>query len=86
MVIRIADISSAPYVAVAKRLVELNLTTNKSLAEYSEEDWINMRAELNIVESPLDRHLPINRFTDYEERIAQELENGELNYLEASKN
>lgn len=85
IVIRIADISSAPYVAVAKRLVELNLTSNKKLADYSEKDWINIRKELNIVESPLDQPLCINRFTDYEERIAEEVQNGELDYLEASK-
>jgi Zn-dependent peptidase ImmA (M78 family) len=85
LVIRIADISSAPYVAIAKRLVELNLTTNKKLADYSEKDWIKIRKDLNIVESPLDIPLLINRFTAYEERIAQEVQNGELNYLEASK-
>jgi len=85
VVIRISDISSAPYVAVAKRLVELNLTNNKKLADVSEEEWIAIRRELNIVESPLDLPQPINRFTDYEERIAGEIENGNLNYIEASK-
>lgn len=85
VVIRISDISSAPYVAVAKRLVELNLTNNKKLADVSEEEWIAIRRELNIVESPLDLPQPINRFTDYEERIAREIENGNLNYIEASK-
>lgn len=85
VVIRIADISSAPYVAVAKRLVELNLTSNKKIADFSEIDWIKMREELNVVESPLDMPLLINRFTDYEERIAEEVQSGELDYLEASK-
>lgn len=84
-VIRIADISSAPYVAVAKRMVELNLTNNTGLANYSEKDWIKIRKELNIVESPLDQPLPINRFTDYEERVAEEVQDGNLNYIEASK-
>jgi Zn-dependent peptidase ImmA (M78 family) len=85
MVIRIADIASAPYVSVAKRLVELNLTNNSQLADYSEKDWIRIREELNIVESPLDKSLRINRFTDYEELIAEEVQSGELDYLEASK-
>ena len=84
VVIRIADISSAPYVAVAKRMVELKITKNKGLADYSEKDWIKIRNELNIVESPLDQPLRINRFTDYEERIAKEVQNGDLNYIEAS--
>lgn len=85
IVIRIADISSAPYVAVAKRMVELRLTNNKKLADYSEKDWIKIRKELNIVESPLDQPLPINRFTDYEDRVAEEVKTGNLNYIEASK-
>lgn len=85
VVIRIADISSAPYVAVAKRMVELKLTNNKGLADFSEKDWINIRKELNIVESPLDQPLYINRFTDYEERITEEVQSGSLNYIEASK-
>lgn len=85
VVIRIADISSAPYAAVAKRLIELNLTTNKRIGNYSEIDWIEIREELNFVESPLDKPLHINRFVDYEERIAGEVESGELDYLEASK-
>lgn len=85
LIFQIADISSAPYVAVAKRLVELKLTMNKSLADYSEKDWIKIREELNIVESPLDQALFINRFTDYEERIAEEVQNGYLNDIEASK-
>lgn len=85
VVIRLADISSTPYVAVAKRLVELKLTNNKSLAYYSEKDWVKIRMELNIVESPLDQPLRINRFADYEERIVEEVQNGNLNYIEASK-
>lgn len=84
-VIRLADISSAPYVAVAKRLVELNLTNNKKLAEISEKDWIVIRKELNFVESPLDEPLRLNRFIDYEARIAEEVCNGDLNDIEASK-
>lgn len=85
MVIRIADIASTPYVSVAKRLVELNLTNNKHLVDFSEKNWIKIRKELNIVESPLDKSFPINRFTDYEELIEEDVQQGELNYLEASK-
>ncbi|WP_158701639.1 ImmA/IrrE family metallo-endopeptidase [Lentibacillus sp. Marseille-P4043] len=85
IVIRISDISSAPYVAVVKRLVELKLTDNKGLAELSDKDWTEIRRELNIVESPLDQPQRINRFTDYEERIAQEVQDDNLNFIEASK-
>ncbi len=85
VVIRLADISSAPYVAVAKRLVELNLTKNQSLSDYSEEAWLTIRKELNIVESPLDRPLAINQFSDYEKRLERQVENGAINHLDLSK-
>lgn len=85
-VIQIADMASAPYVAVAKRVVELNISKNKGLVseEKNEQYWVDLRKGLGIPPSPLDDSYPYVNFKDYEEVVLQEVDRGDLGLLDAA--
>lgn len=85
-IIQIADMASAPYVVVAKRLVDLNLKNTKWLTKekQKEEYWIALRETLGIVPSPLDGPYPYVNFKEYEDVILESVKNNELTLVEAS--
>ncbi|MEH6941857.1 ImmA/IrrE family metallo-endopeptidase [Bacillus sp. JJ722] len=89
-VILIADMSSAPYVSVAKRVVELGLVKdNKSkkglLAENKNEKyWVELREQLGISHSPLDDAYRFSSFKKYEDVLLKSIENKELGVVEVS--
>lgn len=82
-IIRIADMASMPYKAVARRVHELKLQKSKDVQKHSEEDWLNLRREYRLIESPLDQPFPFTSFTKYEKEIETGIENGEIDLLGA---
>lgn len=62
-IIKVADISSMPYVAVVRRLQELKKQIPKAYSERSEEDWVSCRRTLGISPSFLDKADILVQFT-----------------------
>lgn len=83
-ILMIADMASAPYEAVARRVHELHLPKSSSVKDRKDNEWIALRKGYNLPDSPLDRPLPFVNFADYTETIETEIENGELDYIEGA--
>ncbi|USL45891.1 ImmA/IrrE family metallo-endopeptidase [Priestia megaterium] len=84
-VIMIADMSSAPYEAVARRVFELDLpNASERMKNYKEQEWIAFRQRFNLPESPLDRPLPFVSFAKYAESIENEIAKGELDHIQGA--
>ncbi|KMY52540.1 hypothetical protein AC623_20610 [Bacillus sp. FJAT-27231] len=85
-IIMVADMASAPYEAVARRVHELGLLSksDQKIKDYKDDQWIEFRKSFHFPKSPLDSSLPFTNFTDYERIIEKEVENGELSLLEAA--
>lgn len=82
-VIMIADMASAPYVATARRIKELNLTLSAEVLKITEEEWIYLRNDYMFTESPLDRSFPLVRFDKYETVIEQAVKQNKLELFDA---
>lgn len=83
-VIMIADMASAPYEAVVRRIHELKLSSSSSLPKYSELEWVNQRKSLQLTESPLDKPFSFARFNKYEQDIEKAVNKRILNNLDAA--
>lgn len=70
-IVRIANISSMPYVAVARRLKELGLLLSKSLVKLSESDWRDYVRHSNFPPSSLDQAVHFKKFAGMAELINQ---------------
>lgn len=85
IVIKIADISSMPYVAVVRRMRELGKRVPKSLSEKNEEDWVELRKNLGISQSPLDKADKFVQFNALTEEVDKQLKEERIN-LEIAAN
>jgi len=77
-VIRIANMSSMPYVAVARRLKELGLLLNKNLTKLSENDWVDYVQHSSFPPSSLDRAVRFKKFTGLAELVTKLAEKQQL--------
>lgn len=83
-VIMIADMASAPYEAVVRRIYELKLPIPSFLRKYTELEWIHHRKTLHLTESPLDRPFPFAKFNKYEKELEKSVKKGILSNLDAA--
>lgn len=83
-VIMIADMASAPYESVVRRIKELKLTIPTPLKKYSESEWINQRKILHLTESPLDMPFAFAQFNKYEKELEEFIQKGKLSKMEAA--
>lgn len=83
-VIMIADMASAPYEAVVRRIKELKLNIPSSLMKFSESEWINQREVLRLTESPLDNAFPFTQFRKYEKDLENSIQKGTLSKMEVA--
>lgn len=80
----LADLSSMPYVAVERRVRELDLTRlPKDWKTRSEDDWIQRRRELGLVASPLDSAKIQVGFSDLSKLVSENLGAGKITTDEA---
>lgn len=78
LVIKIADFSSMPYVAVARRLKELGKKIPTSIIGKNEEEWKLLRPELGFPPSFLDKSDPFEQFSDFSKEVEKQVENNQL--------
>ncbi|MEN0588422.1 ImmA/IrrE family metallo-endopeptidase [Kurthia gibsonii] len=79
-VLAIADLSSAPYKTVERRITEIGESIKVS---HSETEWEKLREKYALPESPLDSSMPITKFHAYEKQVLSHVKKG-LNPLTAS--
>lgn len=85
LVIRIADVSSMPYVAVVRRLKERGKKIPKNLFEKSEKDWLKIREELGIAPNILDKMDVFTQFNALTTEVTNKLKRKEIT-LEVAAN
>lgn len=78
LVIKIADISSMPYVAVVRRLQELGKRFPREVSSRTELEWIENRETLGISPSVLDKADVFTQFTALSNEVANQLAEGEI--------
>lgn len=81
-IFHIADFSAVPYVAVVRRLSELNESVNG--AKLKEVDWLNKRLQSNLPESSLDQAKPYTCFRAYEKIVQETVKQNNLDLLSAA--
>lgn len=81
-IIHLADMSSMPYEAVARRLKELGIYLK--VKKMNEEEWFDERKNIGLPESPLDLLQPLNRFVDYVDVIEEAHADNRIDSLSAS--
>lgn len=82
-IIRIADMASTPYQAVARRIHELKLPKSNEVKDYKENEWLSLRKSYRFIETPLDRPFEFTSFPKYEKEIEDEIKKGEVDLLGA---
>ena len=77
-IIKIADLSSMPYVAVTRRMRELGHRLSRSISSRTENEWIDLRQDLNISPSVLDKADAFTQFSDFSNEVNRRVENDQL--------
>lgn len=78
----IADLAEVPYVAVVRRLRELNESVKVAMS--NEDEWIAKRQQYNLLETHLDKNKPDTRFTSYEKIVQEAVKQHKLDVLSAA--
>lgn len=86
-VIRIADLSSMPYVAVVRRIEELDLlksvkltkSKKKRVLAYTEDEWVDLRERIDYP-SILDEERRFEKYLYFEELVDDRLRKEELSF------
>jgi len=74
-IFRLADLSAMPYVAVERRVRELELTKlPKDWKSRTEDNWIQRRAELGLIASPMDSAKTHVGFSDLSKLVSENLD------------
>ncbi len=80
LIFKIADLSSMPYQAVARRLVELDYKISPKLKDRTEVEWIRIREQLNLVPSALDKEDSFIQFNALLQEVDRKVKNNELTF------
>lgn len=83
-IIKIADLASVPYEAVARRVKELDLPISTELLKITDSEWMALRQQYRFTYSPLDQAFPLTQFNQYETVIAEAMKQDKLDLLEAA--
>lgn len=78
VVFKIADLSSMPYQAVARRLIELGYKLPSNLKSLEEVEWIQLREESDLVPSALDKADSFVQFHAFVEEVDKKVKKQEL--------
>lgn len=78
LVFKIADISSMPYEAVTRRLVELGQKISKPLIKRTELEWINSRKEIGLAPSALDKEDVFVQFDALSKEVERKVKKQEI--------
>ncbi|MCE6030392.1 ImmA/IrrE family metallo-endopeptidase [Lactiplantibacillus pentosus] len=84
-IIRVANVSSMPYEAVARRLSELDLLLSTSLVRLTEDEWQAIVSASSFPPSPLDQVVPFKKFSHYSTVVNQLVDHQQLSLLEAAQ-
>lgn len=86
-VIRIANVSSMPYKAVARRLEELNLLLSTQLTKWDEEDWLKYLVSSQFPPSALDgrNNNAFDKFPYFSKAVDKLVSEKQISLMEAAK-
>ncbi|MDN6692907.1 MAG: hypothetical protein L0L35_12130, partial [Enterococcus sp.] len=85
LVFKIADLSSMPYQAVTRRLVELGYKLSSDLKSREEAEWIQVRERIDLVPSVLDKADSFVQFHAFLQEVDEKVNKQELT-LETAAN
>jgi len=85
LVFKIADLSSMPYQAVTRRLVELGYKLSSELKSREEAEWIQVREQIDLVPSALDKADSFVQFHAFLQEVDEKVNKQELT-LETAAN
>ncbi|WP_315307137.1 ImmA/IrrE family metallo-endopeptidase [Enterococcus devriesei] len=85
LVFKIADLSSMPYQAVTRRLVELGYKLSSDLKSREEAEWIQVREQIDLVPSALDKADSFVQFHAFLQEVDEKVNKQELT-LETAAN
>lgn len=85
VVVRLANVSAMPYVAVCRRLKELGLPVSRTIVRWDKSDWHDYLQYADFPPSPLDEKASFDKFAGLSAFVKKQVDHQQMTLLEAAR-